>query len=73
MVVMSSPWRSAQDSPSRQLLWELSQLSVASNKDFYARLDRENQERELIHRKALAAAAAEHDRVREPARSYNYK
>ena len=67
MAITSSPWRSAQDSPSRQLLWELSRISIASNRDFYARLDRENQERELLHRKALAAAAAEHDRVRESA------
>ena len=67
MAVPSSPWRSAPDSPSRQLLWELSRLSIASNKDFHARLDRENEERELVHRKALAEAAAAHERVRESA------
>ena len=67
MAVMSSPWKSAVDSPSRQLLWELSRLGVASQESFYARLDRENHEREIVHKQALAAAAAEHNRIRESA------
>ena len=69
MAITSSPWKSAVDSPSRQLLWELSRLGVASQEDFNARLDGENREREMVHKKALAAAAAEHDRVRESAES----
>lgn len=67
MAIMSSPWKSAVDSPSRQLLWELSRLGVSSQEDFYARLDRETLEREKVHKKALAAAAAEHEKIREGA------
>lgn len=67
MAIMSSPWESATDSPSRQLLWELSRLGIASQETFYARLDRQNQEREIVHKQALAAAAAEHNRIRESA------
>jgi len=67
MAIMSSPWKSATDSPSRQLLWELSRLGIASQESFYARLDRQNHEREIVHKKALAAAAAEHNRIRESA------
>ena len=67
MAIMSSPWKSAPDSPSRQLLWELSRLGIASQENFYARLDRETHEREVVHKKALAAAAAEHNRIRESA------
>lgn len=64
---MSSPWKSATDSPSRQLLWELSRLGIASQESFYARLDRQNHEKEVVHKQALAAAAAEHNRIRESA------
>lgn len=60
---MSSPWKSAQDSPSRQLLRELSQLAISSQEGFQAYLDRENDERETLHSRALAAAAAKHQRV----------
>ena len=62
--VMESPYKNAPESPSRQLLWELSRLQITSQEAFYARLDRENGEREAAHRYALSAAAAEHDRIR---------
>lgn len=67
MEVMDSPYKHATDSPSRQLLHELGQLRITAQEDFYAQLDRENHEREVAHRVALAAAAAEHDRVRHSA------
>ena len=67
MAVMSSPYKSAVDSPSRQLLWELSCLSIASQEECNARLDEDNREREAVHRRALAAAAEKHTRVREGA------
>ena len=64
---MSSPYKQASDSPSRQLLWELSRLGISNQEEFYARLDQESHEREIIHRNALAAAVARHTRVRESA------
>ena len=64
---MSSPYKSAVDSPSRQLLWELSRFGISDQEEFNARLDRECHEREVIHRNALAAAVAHHTRVREGA------
>ncbi|KAL8793516.1 MAG: hypothetical protein Q9195_003889 [Heterodermia aff. obscurata] len=64
---MSSPYKQAADSPSRQLLWELSRLGVSNQEEFYARLDQESHEREIVHRNALAAAVARHTRVRESA------
>ena len=67
MATMISPYKLASDSPSRQLLYELSRLGVTTQEDFYARLDRENHEREILHKEALTLAAAEHDRVREGA------
>lgn len=63
MEVMASPWKSAQDSPSRQLLRELNHLAISSQEGFQARLDRENDERASIHKNALASAAAKHERV----------
>ena len=67
MAVMASPYKLASDSPSRQLLYELSRLGVTTQEKFYARLDRDNLERETLHTEALSLAAAEHDRVRETA------
>lgn len=67
---MSSPYKSAKDSPSKQLLWELGQKARLEQELFYAHLDRENDEREALHRQALAAASAEHDRVRRNAEQY---
>lgn len=64
---MASPYKLASDSPSRQLLYELSRLGVTSQENLYTRLDQDNKEREILHREALALAAAEHDRVRESA------
>ena len=64
---MSSPYKSAVDSPSRQLLWELGCLSISHQQNFYAKLDEENRAREEVHRKALAAAVEHHTRVRESA------
>ena len=67
VIAMSSPYKQAADSPSRQLLWELSQLGISNQEEFYARLDQESHEREIIHRNALTAAVARHTRVRESA------
>ncbi|KAL9101704.1 MAG: hypothetical protein Q9163_003069 [Psora crenata] len=64
MEVMSSPYKNAPDSPSRQLLYELNQLSISAQEGFYAQLDREAEERDSLHKKALAAAAEQHERVR---------
>lgn len=64
---MASPYKGASDSPSRQLLYELSRLGVTSQENLYARLDQDNLEREILHEEALTLAAAEHDRVRESA------
>ena len=64
MEVMSSPYKSAPDSPSRQLLRELNQLTISAQEAFYSQLDREAEEREALHKKALAAAAAQHESVR---------
>lgn len=65
---MSTPYKKrAIDSPSRQLLWELNQLAISSQEGFYAHLDRENEEREDLHKQALATAARKHERVRESA------
>lgn len=64
MEIMTSPYKTAADSPSRQLLWELSRLGISNQENFYARLDRESKELEAVHRDALAAAAAQHDRIR---------
>ncbi|MCJ1308161.1 hypothetical protein MMC25_001813 [Agyrium rufum] len=61
---MESPWRKAADSPSRQLLWELQQIHLNDRTSFYAQLDKATREREEQHRAELAAAAAEHDRIR---------
>lgn len=63
-VMPSSPWRSAPDSPSRQLLLELSQLAISAQERFQARQERENNDRAVNHRNALAAAAIEHERIR---------
>ena len=67
LKVMDSPYKNSLDSPSRQLLEELGRLQISSQETFYARLDRESSEREAAHRSALAAAAAEHDRIRRAA------
>ena len=67
MEVMDSPYKHATDSPSKQILYELEQLRITAQEEFYAQLDRENHEREVVHRAILAAAAAEHDRVRQNA------
>ena len=67
MDVMASPYRLAPDSPSRQLLWELNQLAISTQQDFYAQLDREDEEREAQHRQALAKASKRHERIRRDA------
>ena len=67
MDVMASPYRVAPDSPSRQLLWELNQLAISTQQDFYAQLDREDEEREAQHRQALAKASKRHERIRRDA------
>lgn len=64
MEIMSSPYKNASDSPSRQLVFELSRLGITAQENFYARLDRESREREALHKDALAAAAVAHERIR---------
>ncbi|KAL8948082.1 MAG: hypothetical protein Q9222_005700 [Ikaeria aurantiellina] len=64
MAVAGSPWKTANDSPSRQLLWELSRLAVTSQEELYEQLDRDSQEREAVHKSALAEAIAKHEKVR---------
>ena len=67
LEVMESPYKRAPDSPSRQLLWELSRLSITHQEDFQAKLDKESAEREAAHKVVLAAAATEHERIRQSA------
>ena len=50
MEIMASPYKTPIDSPSRQLLHELSRLSLVMHDDFYERLDKENKLREADHR-----------------------
>ena len=70
---MTSPYKLAKDSPSRQLLWELGQLAISTQEGFYAHLDRESHEREALHQQALAAATAKHEKVRRTAEQYREK
>ena len=67
MAVMSSPYKSAPDSPSRQLLWELGRFSLEFQEEFHAQLDEQSRVQEAIHKEALAAAVERHKRVRESA------
>ena len=67
MEIMTSPYKNATDSPSRQLLYELSRLGITAQENLYARLDRESREREVLHKDALAAAALAHERIRRSA------
>ncbi|KAL8974088.1 MAG: hypothetical protein Q9197_001683 [Variospora fuerteventurae] len=67
MASTESPWKAARDSPSRQLLWELSRLAVSQQEDLYERLDRDSREREATHKSALAEAIARHEQVRKNA------
>ena len=55
------------DSPSRQLLYEFSQMLINSDRDFNERLDLATAERAKLHQEELARAAAEHERVRQSA------
>lgn len=64
---MDSPHKHATDSPSKQLLLELSRLRLDAEENFHARLEQETLEREKAHKAALAAAAIEHERVRRSA------
>ena len=63
----TSPWKSAKDSPSRQLLWELARLALAEQEESYERLDKASQERGQVLKCALDDAAARHDKVRKDA------
>lgn len=67
MAIKESPGRPAKDSPSRQLLRELSRLSINRQEDWYEQLDRESKERAAIHNNALAIALARHEQVRKDA------
>lgn len=73
MDIMTSPYKTAKDSPSRQLLYELSRLGISTQEKFYARLDEESREREALHTDALAASAAEHARIRRRAEAEREK
>ncbi|KAI4172022.1 MAG: hypothetical protein LQ346_008670 [Caloplaca aetnensis] len=66
-MAMESPWKAARDSPSKQLLWELSRLAVTQQEDLYERLDREAREREAAHKTVLALSQARHEQVRRDA------
>ncbi|OJD38591.1 gle1-like protein [Diplodia corticola] len=55
------------DSPSRQLLMEFSRMLIDNDAKFHKELDRASAEQEKKHLEALAAAAAEHERVRQSA------
>ena len=55
------------DSPSRQLLYEFSQMLINSNRDFNERLDLATAERAKLHLEELSRAAAKHERVRQSA------
>ncbi|KAL8716047.1 MAG: hypothetical protein Q9225_006270 [Loekoesia sp. 1 TL-2023] len=67
MAVTESPWKVARDSPSRQLLWELSRLAITAQEDLYDRLEKDSKEREAAHKSALAEAIAKHEKVRKDA------
>ncbi|KAL8798971.1 MAG: hypothetical protein Q9182_006249 [Xanthomendoza sp. 2 TL-2023] len=67
MALAGSLWKTAQDSPSRQLLWELNRLVLSEQEESFQRLDRESQQREAAHKNALAEAIARHDKVRNDA------
>lgn len=62
-----SPWKTAKDSPSRQLLWELSRLALAEQEASLERLDQACRERGAVLKSALDEAAARHDKVRKDA------
>ncbi|KKY19060.1 putative gle1-like protein [Diplodia seriata] len=55
------------DSPSRQLLMEFSRMLIDSDRKFHNELDRASAEQEKKQLEALAAAAVEHERVRQSA------
>jgi len=64
------PGRYLAESPSQQLANEFGRQAAKVNKDLNARLDHDAQEREEKHHAALAAAANEHDRVRQEAERF---
>ena len=64
---IESPYKSASDSPSRQLLWELGQLQLRDQQNFYEQLDKDAEEREALLRSALETAALEHEKIRKSA------
>ena len=60
------------DSPSKQLMWELQSLLIAQE-DMHMQRERKAAERAAAHRIALAAAAAEHEKVRNDAEAVRLK
>ncbi|KAL8851281.1 MAG: hypothetical protein Q9221_003811 [Calogaya cf. arnoldii] len=66
-VAEVSPWKAAKDSPSRQLLWELSRLALAEQEESLERLDQACRERGAVLKTALDEAAARHEKVRKDA------
>ena len=70
---MESPYKSASDGPSRQLLWELRQLQIRDQRSFYEQLDKDAEARETLLRSALDAAAVEHEKVRQSAEAEREK
>jgi len=65
--LFESPWRKATDSPSVQLLLELSLQAIDNSREFHNRLDFQADQRAEAHRLELAAAAAHHEYVRQNA------
>ncbi|KAI9735275.1 MAG: hypothetical protein M1834_001866 [Cirrosporium novae-zelandiae] len=63
----SSPWKGLRDSPSRQLLIDLSRLQIAKTLNFQEQLDELGRRRAEGHKKALSAASLDHDSVRSAA------
>lgn len=59
-----SPYKTAVDSPSRQLLWEMQEMSICEHRTFYDTLDQRDQANAAAYESALSKAATSHDIVR---------
>ena len=70
LPTMQSPYKLATDSPSRQLLWELNEVTIAGQRGHYAHLDQQDARKAARDRQALANAAARHEKVRRDAEQY---
>ncbi|KAI9676982.1 MAG: hypothetical protein M1817_006821 [Caeruleum heppii] len=63
---MAPKAHNTEDTPS-SFLRDLGRLRLSTDQAFYAELDRQTLQKEIEHRTALAAAAAEHERIRRSA------